>query len=163
MANPKFVDPSLWWDPFTSLLTELENASLSDDISQHILDDNNAWFVGTLSVFKPQSVKSKEALNFDIVKVKEHSLAIKPDFKEKALRISSCLNLDEIKSYILVERYMEREFGASDSVSQEFIDMVSRAYRSSFLSSHKIHVPLYELESCDMFYELEFTSFCVFR
>ncbi|CAN8276683.1 unnamed protein product [Cochlearia groenlandica] len=131
MANPKSVDPSLWWDPFTSLLNELENASLYDEISQQIakkLDNNHAWFVGSLSMFKPPNVKSKEALDSDVVKLKEHSLVIKPDLKEKALRISSCLNLDEIQSYILVERSMEQETGATDSVSQEFIDVVLLQY-----------------------------------
>jgi len=55
------------------------------------LEENHAWFVGTLSMFKPPSEKSKEALNSDLVKIKEHQLVIKPQLKDKALRISSHL------------------------------------------------------------------------
>ncbi|XP_010446392.1 PREDICTED: uncharacterized protein LOC104729180 isoform X1 [Camelina sativa] len=131
MANPKSVDPSLWWDPFDSLLTDLENASLSDDLPQPIakkLEENHAWFVGSVSMFKSPSEKSKEALNSQVVKIKEHQLVIKPELKDKALRISSHLNLDEIQSYILVERSMDQEYGTSDSVAQDFIDVILLQY-----------------------------------
>ncbi|KFK30471.1 hypothetical protein AALP_AA7G265400 [Arabis alpina] len=131
MANSKSVDSSLWWDPFDSLLTELENASLYDDLPDRIvkkLEENHAWFVNTLSMFKSPSVKSKEALNSDVVKIKEHQLVIKPELKEKALRISSYLNLDEIQAYILVERSMEQENGTADSDSQEFVDVILLQY-----------------------------------
>ncbi|KAL1190225.1 hypothetical protein V5N11_016615 [Cardamine amara subsp. amara] len=131
MANPKSVDPSLWWDSFSSLLNEIENASLFDDLPQPIakkLEENHAWFVGTLSMFKSPSGKSKEALNSDVVKIKEHQLLIKPEFKEKALRVSSYLNLDEIQSYILVERFIEQEDGTADSVDQDFVDVILLQY-----------------------------------
>lgn len=132
MANPKSVDPSLWWDSFGSLLSELENASLSDELPQPIaekLEENRAWFVNTLTMFKPASGKSKDALESDVVKIKEHHrLVIKPDLKEKALRISSYLNLDEIQSYILVERSMEQDFGTIDSPPQDFVDLILLQY-----------------------------------
>uniref|UniRef100_A0A1J3H018 Nucleoporin NUP188-like protein n=1 Tax=Noccaea caerulescens TaxID=107243 RepID=A0A1J3H018_NOCCA len=131
MANTKSVDPYLWWDPFGSLITELESASLTDDLPQSIakkLEENHAWFVGTLSMFKSPSAKSKEALNSGVVKIKEHQLVIKPQLKEKALRISSYLNLDEIQSYILVERSMEKEYGAPDSVAQDYVDVILLQY-----------------------------------
>ncbi|KAF8083077.1 hypothetical protein N665_0792s0007 [Sinapis alba] len=131
MANPKSVDSSLWWDSFGSLLSELENASLCDELPQPIaekLEENHAWFVNTLSMFKPPSVKSKDALDSDVVKLKEHRLVIKPDLKEKALRISSYLNLDEIQSYILVERSMEQDYGTIDSAPQASVDVVLLQY-----------------------------------
>ncbi|KAH0871868.1 LOW QUALITY PROTEIN: hypothetical protein HID58_078890 [Brassica napus] len=131
MANPKSVDPSLWWDSFGSLLSSLENASLSDELPQPIaekLEENHAWFVNTLSMFKPPSGKSKDALDSDVVKIKEHRLVIKPHLKQKALRISSHLNLDEIQSYILVERCTEQEYGTTDSVSQDLVDMILLQY-----------------------------------
>jgi len=123
------------------------------------LEENHAWFVGTLSMFKPPSEKSKEALNSDLVKIKEHQLVIKPQLKDKALRISSHLNLDEIQSYILVERSMEQEYGTTDSVAQEltqeFIDMVSSLrvsasfwnFQSSFLHINQCFVVW--VESCE--------------
>ncbi|CAH8305541.1 unnamed protein product [Eruca vesicaria subsp. sativa] len=129
MSNPKSVDPSLWWDSFGSLLSELENASLSDELPPPIekkLEENHAWFVNTLSMFKPPSAKSKEALDSDVVKIKEHRLVIKPELKEKALRISSHLNLDEIQSYILVERSTEQEHGKTDA--QDFVVMILLQY-----------------------------------
>ncbi|KAG2239471.1 hypothetical protein Bca52824_091717 [Brassica carinata] len=131
MANPKSVDSSLWWDSFGSLLNELENASLSDELPQPIaekLEENHAWFVNTLSMFKPPSGKSKDALDSDVVKIKEHRLVIKPDLKEKALRISSYLDLDEIQSYILVERSMEKDYGTIYSAAQDFVDVILLQY-----------------------------------
>ncbi|CAN7027598.1 unnamed protein product [Brassica rapa subsp. trilocularis] len=131
MANPKSVDPSLWWDSFGSLLSSLENASLSHELPQPIaekLEENHAWFVNTLSMFKPPSVKSKDALDSDLVQIKQHRLVIKPHLKLKALRISSHLNLDEIQSYILVERCTEQEYGSSDSLSQHLLDMILLQY-----------------------------------
>lgn len=131
MANPKSVDPSLWWDSFGSLLSSLENASLSHELPQPIaekLEENHAWFVNTLSMFKPPSVKSKDALDSDLVQIKQHRLVIKPHLKLKALRISSHLNLDEIQSYILVERCSEQEYGSSDSLSQHLLDMILLQY-----------------------------------
>lgn len=55
------------------------------------MEENHAWFVNTLSMFKPPSGKSKDALDSDVVKIKEHRLVIKPHLKQKALRISSHL------------------------------------------------------------------------
>ncbi|XP_013644901.2 uncharacterized protein LOC106349479 [Brassica napus] len=131
MANPKSVDPSLWWDSFGSLLSSLENASLSHELPQPIaekLEENHAWFVNTLSMFKPPSGKSKDALDSDLVQIKQHRLVIKPHLKLKALRISSHLNLDEIQSYILVERCTDQEYGSSDSLSQHLLDMILLQY-----------------------------------
>ncbi|XP_010555238.1 PREDICTED: uncharacterized protein LOC104824773 isoform X2 [Tarenaya hassleriana] len=131
MAKTKAVDPSLWWDPFDSLLTDLENASFSGDLPQPLvnkLKENHSWFVGTLSMFKPPNEKSKEALNSDVLKFKEHELLIRPEIKEKAIRISSYLNLDEIQSYILAERSVEQEYMATDTTAQEFIHMISLQY-----------------------------------
>ncbi|CAB80539.1 putative protein [Arabidopsis thaliana] len=57
------------------------------------------------------------------------------------------MNLDEIQSYILVERSMEQEYGTTDSVAQEltqeFIDM------SSFLHINQCFVVW--VESCEAF------------
>lgn len=38
MANIKSVDSSLWWDPFSLLLTELENAPLSSDLPPNLVN-----------------------------------------------------------------------------------------------------------------------------
>ncbi|KAL0739663.1 hypothetical protein Bca4012_015873 [Brassica carinata] len=92
------------------------------------LEENHAWFVNTLSMFKPPSGKSKDALDSDVVKIKEHRLVIKPDLKEKALRISPYLDLDEIQSYILVERSMEKDYGTIDSAAQDFVDVILLQY-----------------------------------
>jgi hypothetical protein len=37
MSNPKTVDSSLWFDSFTTTLTDLENASLSSDLPPHLV------------------------------------------------------------------------------------------------------------------------------
>ncbi|KAH0977984.1 hypothetical protein GBA52_027703 [Prunus armeniaca] len=58
------------------------------------LKDNHAWFVDTLSHFKPPNENSREALNSQQVKVGSHQLDIKPELKDKALKISSYLDID---------------------------------------------------------------------
>ncbi|XP_022725085.1 uncharacterized protein LOC111281691 [Durio zibethinus] len=42
------------------------------------------------------------------IKIGPHEFTVKPDFRDKALQVSSCLCLDEVQSYILVDRYLER-------------------------------------------------------
>lgn len=132
MASTKTVDSSLWWDPFVDLLTELETTSLSSDLSPKLakkLEENRAWFVETVSRFKPPNEKSKDALNSQIVKLGDHhQLSIKPELKEQALKISTYLCLDEVQSYILVERSQKQRNVAFDSIVQEPIHVVLLQY-----------------------------------
>lgn len=39
-GQTKSVDASLWWDPFSLMLTQLENVSLSDAIPQSLVNPN---------------------------------------------------------------------------------------------------------------------------
>ncbi|TKY67768.1 Nucleoporin NUP188-like [Spatholobus suberectus] len=131
MADTSSVDASLWWDSFTVLLTELENSSLSSDLPPNLaknLKDNHAWFVDTLSRFKPPNQKSKEALNSKTLKIGSRQLTIQPHLKDKALQISSCLLLDEVQSYILVERSIKHNNAAADSMAPEFLHMMLIQY-----------------------------------
>ncbi|BFG42271.1 hypothetical protein CerSpe_285450 [Prunus speciosa] len=131
MASPKSVDASLWWDPFSVLLTGLENASLSSDLPPNLvkkLKDNHTWFVDTLSHFKPPNENSREALNSQQVKIGSHQLDIKPELKDKALKISSYLCLDEVQSYILVERSFKNNNVALDSIVHEYFHAVCIDY-----------------------------------
>lgn len=120
MAASTSVDSSLWWDPFSLLLTELDNASLSSAelppklvkifpyvylkrkwLSAHVtvavsfqvkkLDDNYAWFVDTVSLFKKPNEKSRVALDSQEVKIGSHSLSIQSEVRAKALKLSSYL------------------------------------------------------------------------
>ncbi|XP_070662724.1 uncharacterized protein [Malus domestica] len=127
MASTKPVDASLWWDSFSLLLTELENASLSSDLPPILvktLKDNHAWFVDTVSCFKPPNENSREALNSQQMKIGSHQLNIKPELKDKALKISSYLCLDEVQLYILVERSLENKDVALDSILHEYFHAV---------------------------------------
>ncbi|KAG6709285.1 hypothetical protein I3842_06G125100 [Carya illinoinensis] len=131
MASTNSVDASLWWDPFTLLLTELENAPLSSDLPPNLvkkLRDNHTWFVDTVSCFKPPNAKSREALNSQKIKLGTHQLSIQPELREKALNISSYLCLNEVQSYILVERSLEDNKLGAHSVVQEFLHMVLLQY-----------------------------------
>nr|XP_011457925.1 PREDICTED: uncharacterized protein LOC101300415 [Fragaria vesca subsp. vesca] len=121
------VDASLWWDPFSLLLTDLENAPLSDELPPNLvkkLKANHAWFVDTVSLFKPPSEKSKAALDSQLVKIGSHQLDVKPELKDKALTISSYLCLDEVQSYILVERSLKENNVALDSEAHEYVHAV---------------------------------------
>lgn len=55
------------------------------------LKDNHAWFVDTVSRFKPPNEKSREALNSQKLKIGSHELNIQPELKDKALEISPLL------------------------------------------------------------------------
>ncbi|GMY05519.1 nucleoporin like [Fagus crenata] len=124
MATTKSVDASLWWDPFSLLLTDLESAPLSPDLPPNLakkLKENRNWFVDTVSRFKSPNEKSKEALNSEVVKIGAHQLTIQSELKEKTLRISSYLCLDEVQSYIIVERSLKDNNLGADSIVQEYL------------------------------------------
>lgn len=55
------------------------------------MDDNHAWFVGTVSLFKKPNEKSRVALDSQEVKIGAHTLSIQPELKAKALKLSSYL------------------------------------------------------------------------
>jgi nuclear pore complex protein Nup188 len=124
MATTKSVDASLWWDPFSLLLTDLESAPLSSDLPPNLakkLKENRDWFVDTVSRFKSPNENSKEALNSEVVKIGAHQLTIQSELKEKTLRISSYLCLDEVQSYIIVERSLKDNNLGADSIVQEYL------------------------------------------
>ncbi|XP_022146238.1 uncharacterized protein LOC111015501 isoform X2 [Momordica charantia] len=132
MATSTSVDSSLWWDPFSLLLTELENVSLSSaQLPPELmkkLDDNRAWFLDSVSLFKKPNEKSRVALDSPQVKVGSHTLSIQPELKVKALKFSSYLHLDEVQSYILAERTTEHENVVSSSPFQELLHVVLLEY-----------------------------------
>ncbi|XP_057518162.1 uncharacterized protein LOC130799071 isoform X1 [Amaranthus tricolor] len=124
------VDSSLWFDPFSLLLTDLENLTLSSDTSSSVdkLKENHDWFLNTLNKFKPPSESSKMALNSAQVNVGLHNLIIKPQFKELALKLSSIARLDEIQSYILVESSMDQKTALVDGIIQGFLHKIVLQY-----------------------------------
>ncbi|XP_071717637.1 uncharacterized protein [Rutidosis leptorrhynchoides] len=120
MATTKSVDASLWWDSFTDLLTDLENLSPSSELPIPLgnkLKENHLWLLNSVSMFKPPNQKSKEALDSQHVQIGSHKLTIDAKLKELALDISSSLCLDEVQSYILIERSYEHD--SSNTVSLE--------------------------------------------
>ncbi|XP_059647512.1 uncharacterized protein LOC132293878 [Cornus florida] len=130
-ANSKSVDASLWWDSFSLLLTELENASLSSDLSPNLVEklkENHSWFLDTVSLFKSPNQKSREALNSRQVNIGSHQLIVQPELRETALKISSILCLDEVQSYILVKRSIECNSLADDPIVQERLYLVVLQY-----------------------------------
>nr|GMD09812.1 nuclear pore complex protein Nup188 [Ipomoea batatas] len=99
----KVVDSSLWWDSFSVLLTELENISLSSDITSSLerkLKENHPWFLDAKSLFKPPNQKSREALDASAVKIDSRQITIRPELKETALKISSILSYAALRSDI---------------------------------------------------------------
>ncbi|XP_057475806.1 uncharacterized protein LOC130763817 [Actinidia eriantha] len=130
-ATAKSVDASLWWDPFTLLLTELENSSPSSDLPPHLvkkLKDNRAWFLDTVGRFKAPNEKSREALNSSQINFGSHKLTVQPELKDVALKISSILCLDEIQAYIIVKRSIERSTLSIDRIANELLHLVMLQY-----------------------------------
>ncbi|XP_031130365.1 uncharacterized protein LOC116032104 [Ipomoea triloba] len=127
----KVVDSSLWWDSFSVLLTELENISLSSDITSSLerkLKENHPWFLDAKSLFKPPNQKSREALDASAVKIDSRQITIWPELKETALKISSILCLDEVQSYILVERSLKQNTLATEAIIHELPHLVILQY-----------------------------------
>ncbi|XP_020980070.1 uncharacterized protein LOC107644016 isoform X3 [Arachis ipaensis] len=89
------------------------------------LKENHSWFVDLLLRFKPPSQKPKEALNSKKLKIGFHKLTVKPELKDKALQINSYLLLDEVQSYILIERSIKNNSVAPSLMFSEFLHMVS--------------------------------------
>lgn len=130
-TEPKTVDSALWWDPFETLLSDLEHASLSSDLPEPLakrLKENHSWFVDTVARFKPPNEKSKDALSSEKLKIGSHELSIKPPLRDKALQVSSYLFLDEVQAYILVERCHERSSAVVDAFVDEPIHVVLLQY-----------------------------------
>ncbi|KAL8556343.1 hypothetical protein ACS0TY_003962 [Phlomoides rotata] len=126
----KTVDASLWWEPFNAVLTELENASVSSELPPTLerkLKDNHAWFLDTLSQFRSPNQKSREALDSSCIRIASHELNIQPELKDAALKISCILCLDEVQSYIVVKRSLERN-SAADSMHPDFLNLVMLDY-----------------------------------
>lgn len=129
----KSLDASLWWDSFSHLLTELENFSPSSDLPPSLekkLKDNHAWFLETVRLFKPPDQKSREALALDtkLLKLGSHQLTVQPALRDAALKISSLLCLNEVQSYILVERSVENNSLSIDSMPGELLNLVMVQY-----------------------------------
>ncbi|KAI4376104.1 hypothetical protein MLD38_013897 [Melastoma candidum] len=121
------LDASLWWDPFPSLLAQLEQLTPSSDLVDK-LKENSAWFLQTVSFFRPPSNISRNALLSDRLKVGSHEFVAKPELRVKALDISSFLGLDEVQSYILVERSSDQLHSALGSVVQCFHHLILLQY-----------------------------------
>ncbi|KAL0383983.1 UNVERIFIED_CONTAM: hypothetical protein Sradi_2792600 [Sesamum radiatum] len=125
------VDASLWWEPFNAFLTELESASGSSDLPQSLekkLKDNHTWFLDTILQFKSPNQRSREALDSPRVKIGPHELNVQPELKDSALKISSIMCLDEVQSYILVKRSMERNDAAASDIHPDILNLVVLEY-----------------------------------
>lgn len=79
-------------------------------------------------MFVKPSDASRGALDASEVVVGEHRLAVKPELKAAALRLSKCMNLDEVQSYILVKRTSENTPTALVADTEEFLRLVSVQY-----------------------------------
>ncbi|KAJ4780327.1 Nucleoporin NUP188 [Rhynchospora pubera] len=105
--SPKSAPESLWWDPFVALFDELDRAPLSDNLPNHLVEKiktNHRWFVESVSGFKPPNEASKKLVESDELLVGSHNLSIMAELRETALKVSQLVNLDEVQSYILVDR-----------------------------------------------------------
>ncbi|KQJ96095.1 uncharacterized protein LOC100837705 isoform X4 [Brachypodium distachyon] len=132
-AGAKTVATSLWWDPFVDLSDDLDRAAaspstpISDALAERI-KDHHAWFRGAVSMFAKPNEASRRALDAGQVAIGTHCLAVKPDLKKAALRMSKCLNLDEVQSYILVKRSLESTPMTHDADAEELLRLVSLQY-----------------------------------
>lgn len=130
-AKPKPLDESLWWDSFVDLFEELDSAPLSDDLPDHLvkkIKNNRGWFMESVTRFRPPGEASRLALDSPEITIGSHHLFIKPEYKRPAVRVSKCLSLDEVQSYILVKRSFELNKSIADIEGQEFLHLILLQY-----------------------------------
>ncbi|XP_068639968.1 uncharacterized protein [Aristolochia californica] len=131
MATTKTVDKSLWWDSFIVLFNELENAPLSSALPLPLvnkLKSNHAWFLDSLSMFKPPNQASKLALEAEKVSIGSNGLVVRSELKDAALEVSSLLFLDEVQSYLILKRGIEQNSIPPDPKVHDFLHLVLLQY-----------------------------------
>lgn len=92
------------------------------------MKSNRSWFLDSVARFKPPSPASRLALDSPQISVGSRQLLVKPELKEAALRVSSCLFLDEVQSYILVKQSIELNKPVVDFKSEDFLHLISVQY-----------------------------------
>ncbi|KAL3621352.1 hypothetical protein CASFOL_036264 [Castilleja foliolosa] len=130
-STAKTVDAALWWEPFGDFLAELENASVSSEISPSLdkkLKDHHVWFSETTAQFGSPNQKSREALDSPCIKIGMHELDVQPELKDAVLKISSILCLDEVQTYILVKRSLEHNNAATSDMDSDILNWVMSEY-----------------------------------
>ncbi|XP_020260505.1 uncharacterized protein LOC109836876 isoform X2 [Asparagus officinalis] len=130
-ASSMTIDESLWWDSFVSLFEELDAVPLPSDFPDHLVKkvkSNRGWFLDSVTRFRSPNQASKLALDSPKVSIGSLKLVVKPELKEAALRVSSCLCLDEVQSYILVNRFCELNDSVADFESPDFLHLVLLQY-----------------------------------
>ncbi|KAG0493658.1 hypothetical protein HPP92_004652 [Vanilla planifolia] len=128
---PKRMNDSLWWESFVELLEQLESTPPYSDISDNMIDKlrrNHAWFLDTVSCFKPPNEASRLALESHEICFGSHSLVIKPELKEVAFRASKYLCLDEVQMYILVSMIFEHNNSIAVSDGQKIQNLILLQY-----------------------------------
>lgn len=131
MSSSKTVDSSLYFDSFVTLFEELDGASLDEDLSDHLVKrvrKNHGWFLDSVSRFRKPSAESKLALDSKEIVIGDCKFEVRKEIKEASFRVSQCLCLDEVQSYILVSRVCELDESAVDIQSQEFLNLVALQY-----------------------------------
>eukprot|EP00898_Chlorokybus_atmophyticus_P008278 jgi/Chlat1/8451/Chrsp80S00649 len=106
------LEASLWWPPHRLLYETLERADLgqcpADELAER-LKQHEEWLLRTLSMFRSPSATSKAALSQSSISLGSHTISVQPKLRDIALRVSAVLNLDEVQSYILLERFVEEQ------------------------------------------------------
>ncbi|KAJ8512137.1 hypothetical protein OPV22_002571 [Ensete ventricosum] len=135
MANAapaaKPVDESLWWDSFVALFDELDKVPPSEKLPDHLAEKlrrNHAWFLNSVTRFKPPDQTSRLALDSHEIAVGSHRLLVKPELKNVALRFSELVCLNEVQSYILVRRSYRISKLVADVEDKEFLHSVLMNY-----------------------------------
>lgn len=83
-TTAKSVDASLWWDPFSLLLTDLENASLSSDLPPNLVNPNPlslarydcvcAWIEFLCVLFRRRSWRKTEVGSWTQCRASSHRI-----------------------------------------------------------------------------------------
>ncbi|KAF3796399.1 Nucleoporin NUP188-like protein [Nymphaea thermarum] len=132
VAGPKTLDASLWWDSSSDLLNDLERLSSSDsNVAPSLanrLKINGRWLLETVALFKPPNPASKEALNATSVNLGSHNVVIRPELRNPAIKVSDCLGLDELQSYLLLSRFLESNSVFEVNKIEEFTHLVLVSY-----------------------------------
>ncbi|GAB2245772.1 hypothetical protein Droror1_Dr00001265 [Drosera rotundifolia] len=127
---PKSIDAGLWFPSFSLLYKDLENLPVGSppppSLTERIRESRD-WFLDTVNGFKGKSGRAREAVEAAGFVVGRREVVVEEKRRALALKLSDLVCLDEVQSYILVERSMERS-PVFDGVNQGYLQELVLQY-----------------------------------
>ncbi|KAL9253348.1 hypothetical protein AKJ16_DCAP10515 [Drosera capensis] len=129
-SPPKSIHAGLWFPSFSLLYKDLEKLPVGSPLTPSLAErirESRDWFLETVNGFKGKSGRSREAVEAAGFVVGRREVVVEEKRRELALKLSDLVCLDEVQSYILVDRSMERS-PVVDGVNQGYLQELVLQY-----------------------------------